>query len=222
MMRIGMTSKLLPALALLALLPFSGCSSDSPSEPRRDPPPTPGAPPAAQFNVTVTPQPPTITSGSEDLSTIIVRVRRADNGAVPATGTNVLVSTTLGTFADGSQQVLLTLVNGEARANLLPPVDPNVEGTAVVPTLFMRMFGWNTLTVGASAQVIPLIAGYGLNLVATPYVVSQLGLHDFGVWAMTGAIAQYAALLEIWADVAHADAKWARFSLLRESGLLAL
>ena len=132
MMRIGMTSKLLPALALLALLPFSGCSSDSPSEPRRDPPPTPGAPPAAQFNVTVTPQPPTITSGSEDVSTIIVRVRRADNGAVPANGTDVLLTTTLGTFLDGSQQVLLTLVNGEARTNLLPPVDPNVEGTAVV------------------------------------------------------------------------------------------
>lgn len=33
---------------------------------------------------------------------------------------------------------------------------------------------------------------------------------------------QYATLLEIWADVAHADAKWARFALLRESGLLAL
>lgn len=132
MMRIGMTSKLLPALALLALLPFSGCSSDSPSEPRRDPPPTPGAPPAAQFNVTVTPQPPTITSGSEDVSTIIVRVRRADNGAVPANGTDVLLTTTLGTFLDGSQQVVLTLVNGEARTNLLPPVDPNVEGTAVV------------------------------------------------------------------------------------------
>jgi glycosyltransferase involved in cell wall biosynthesis/O-antigen/teichoic acid export membrane protein len=54
-----------------------------------------------------------------------------------------------------------------------------------------------SLTVGASAQVLPLIAGYGLNLVATPYVVSQLGLHDFGVWAMTGAIAQYAALLDL-------------------------
>jgi glycosyltransferase involved in cell wall biosynthesis/O-antigen/teichoic acid export membrane protein len=57
-----------------------------------------------------------------------------------------------------------------------------------------------SLTVGASAQVLPLIAGYGLNLLATPYVVSQLGLHDFGVWAMTGAIAQYAALLDLGAS----------------------
>ena len=57
-----------------------------------------------------------------------------------------------------------------------------------------------SLTVGASAQVLPLIAGYGLNLLATPYVVSQLGLHDFGVWAMTGAIAQYAALFDLGAS----------------------
>lgn len=57
-----------------------------------------------------------------------------------------------------------------------------------------------SLTVGAFAQVLPLIAGYGLNLLATPYVVSQLGLHDFGIWAMTGAIAQYAALLDLGAS----------------------
>jgi len=57
-----------------------------------------------------------------------------------------------------------------------------------------------SLTVGAIAQILPLIAGYGLNLLATPFVVSQLGLHDFGVWAMTGAIAQYAALLDLGAS----------------------
>lgn len=57
-----------------------------------------------------------------------------------------------------------------------------------------------SLRVGAIAQVLPLIAGYGLNLLVTPYVVSRLGLHDFGVWAMTGAIAQYAALLDLGAS----------------------
>lgn len=31
----------------------------------------------------------------------------------------------------------------------------------------------------------------------------------------------YAALLEKWARIAHRDAKWNRFELLRESGLLA-
>lgn len=32
----------------------------------------------------------------------------------------------------------------------------------------------------------------------------------------------YAALLESWCEVAHRDQKWARFELLRESGLLSV
>lgn len=30
----------------------------------------------------------------------------------------------------------------------------------------------------------------------------------------------YASLLESWAQIAHVDQKWARFELLRESGIL--
>jgi O-antigen/teichoic acid export membrane protein len=56
-----------------------------------------------------------------------------------------------------------------------------------------------SLKVGASAQILPLLVNYGANLLATPYVVSQLGLRDFGIWAMTGALAQYAALLDFGA-----------------------
>jgi O-antigen/teichoic acid export membrane protein len=54
-----------------------------------------------------------------------------------------------------------------------------------------------SLKIGTIAQILPLVAGYGVNLLATPYVVVQLGLHDYGVWAMTGAIAQYAGLLNM-------------------------
>jgi O-antigen/teichoic acid export membrane protein len=56
-----------------------------------------------------------------------------------------------------------------------------------------------SLKVGATAQMLPLLVSYGLNLVATPYIVGQLGLRDFGIWAMTGALAQYAALLDLGA-----------------------
>jgi O-antigen/teichoic acid export membrane protein len=56
-----------------------------------------------------------------------------------------------------------------------------------------------SLRVGATSQILPLLASYGLTLLATPYVVSRLGLHDFGIWAMTGALAQYAALLDMGA-----------------------
>ena len=56
-----------------------------------------------------------------------------------------------------------------------------------------------SLRVGATSQILPLIASYGLNLLATPYVVGHLGLREFGIWAMTGAMAQYAALLDLGA-----------------------
>ena len=57
-----------------------------------------------------------------------------------------------------------------------------------------------SLKIGATAQILPLAANYGLNLLATPYVVGHLGLRDFAVWAMMGAIAQYAALLDLGAS----------------------
>ncbi len=60
--------------------------------------------------------------------------------------------------------------------------------------------GVQSLKIGAIAQTLPLIAGYGVNLLATPYVVSELGLHDFGIWAITGAVAQYAALFDLGAS----------------------
>lgn len=54
-----------------------------------------------------------------------------------------------------------------------------------------------SLKLGSAAQLLPVIFGYGAQFVATPYVVSRLGLHAFGVWAITGAIAQYAGLLDL-------------------------
>jgi O-antigen/teichoic acid export membrane protein len=57
--------------------------------------------------------------------------------------------------------------------------------------------GVQSLKLGAATQLLPLIAGYGVNLLATPYVVSRLGLHDFGIWSITGAIAQVAVLFDL-------------------------
>ncbi len=54
-----------------------------------------------------------------------------------------------------------------------------------------------SLKTGAIAQLLPIVAGYGTVLISTPFVVGRLGLHDFGIWSMTGAIAQYAALFDM-------------------------
>jgi O-antigen/teichoic acid export membrane protein len=60
-----------------------------------------------------------------------------------------------------------------------------------------QLRGVQSLKIGAAAQLLPVVAGYGTVLLTTPFVVGQLGLHDFGIWSMTGAIAQYAALLDL-------------------------
>ncbi|WP_324290189.1 lipopolysaccharide biosynthesis protein [Gordonia sp. SL306] len=45
--------------------------------------------------------------------------------------------------------------------------------------------------------MLPLVAGYGLNLLVTPFIVLTLGMHDYGIWSVTGALAQYAALFDL-------------------------
>jgi O-antigen/teichoic acid export membrane protein len=60
-----------------------------------------------------------------------------------------------------------------------------------------KVRGVQSLKLGAAAQIIPLFTGYGINLLATPYIVVRLGLHNFGIWSITGAIAQYAALFDL-------------------------
>lgn len=55
----------------------------------------------------------------------------------------------------------------------------------------------NSLSANTLAQTLPLVAGYTLNVAATPLIVQRLGLASFGVWALTGAIAQYGALLDL-------------------------
>lgn len=57
--------------------------------------------------------------------------------------------------------------------------------------------GIQSLKLGSAAQVLSIVAGYGIQLVTTPYVLARLGLHDFGVWSITGAIAQYGALFDL-------------------------
>ncbi|MUL76163.1 lipopolysaccharide biosynthesis protein [Mycolicibacterium sp. CBMA 226] len=57
--------------------------------------------------------------------------------------------------------------------------------------------GIQSLKAGSAAQVVSIVAGFGVQLLTTPYVLFKLGLHDFGVWSITGAIAQYGALFDL-------------------------
>ena len=48
-----------------------------------------------------------------------------------------------------------------------------------------------------AAQSAPIVVSFGLSFILAPVMLSQLGLAQFGVWAVTGALAQYAKLLDL-------------------------
>lgn len=130
MMWIDRHRNLLSVVALPLLLVAFACSSDSPSEPAADAPPTPGQPGAAQFNVEVSADPGVLTAGrSDESSTISIRVRRRDNGAAPPNGTTIVVTTSLGFFANQAQQIVAALTGGRAQLQLFPG---DTGGTATV------------------------------------------------------------------------------------------
>lgn len=54
-----------------------------------------------------------------------------------------------------------------------------------------RLFG-NT-----AAQSAPVVTAFVFSFVLAPIMLSRLGLAQFGVWAVTGALAQYARLLDL-------------------------
>ncbi len=47
-----------------------------------------------------------------------------------------------------------------------------------------------------AAQSAPTVAGFAFSIVLAPIMLSRLGLAAFGIWAVTGAIAQYARLFD--------------------------
>ncbi len=138
---------LLAASVLAAVL---GCTS-SPTEPK-SPPVTPKPPvPVTTFTVSVTANPPNITVGSGGSSTITVEVRENDNGQPPPDGSQVTLTTSLGSFnsaTSGQQTLVLALVNGRAQAALFSSTD---VGTAAVTATYAGFTGGANVHVNSPA-----------------------------------------------------------------------
>ncbi len=152
-MKFNRTHRLLLALALLlAPVGFVGCSaSDGPSEPQQTPAVPPGGGQGVAFNITVTATPDQLEAGGSTPATIRVKVRRVDNGQPPANGTTVGLSTTLGdlqTPGSGIQNILLSLLNGDAQILLYP--GRNLGG-ALIRAQLQNSFGQINLPIGEVA-----------------------------------------------------------------------
>jgi O-antigen/teichoic acid export membrane protein len=62
----------------------------------------------------------------------------------------------------------------------------------------------SSLAVNSVAQALPLIVGYVLSFASAPVILAGLGLRNFGIWALTGALAQYGALLDLGTGISIA------------------
>ncbi|HXO22402.1 MAG TPA: IPT/TIG domain-containing protein [Thermoanaerobaculia bacterium] len=137
--------RLLATAALLA-----GCTSHSPSEPQSTPS-TPKPPvPTVTYNITVTANPPQLAVGTTGSSNITISVHRADNGQPPPDLTPVTLSTTLGLFGsvNGTQQISLQLLNGQAQTVLFPGA---TAGTATIRAQVDTSVGAADVAIGSQA-----------------------------------------------------------------------
>ena len=103
------------AVMLLALV---ACSTDTPTAPERTPAPPPGSSPSTVWNITIDVDPRNLTASSGQPATVTVRIRRADNGQAPPSGTTAVVTAGLGEFGSagsGLQEVVVTLSGGAAQ-----------------------------------------------------------------------------------------------------------
>jgi hypothetical protein len=132
-----------------ALVLAAACSSDSPSEPSRDPGPPAGGGggTSATYNVTVTADPGTIPAGSDDPVIIRVRAVRADNGAAPPNGTAVILSALSGSFGNlaGGNTFTGQLSGGRLEVPYFPAA--TAEGSVVVTANVAGSVGRVTLLV---------------------------------------------------------------------------
>jgi O-antigen/teichoic acid export membrane protein len=54
-----------------------------------------------------------------------------------------------------------------------------------------------SLVRNSVALAVPKFSGYVFSFISAPVVLTGLGLRQFGIWALTGALAQYGSLLDL-------------------------
>ena len=143
------------ALAVLGL----GCSTDSPTAPVQNPAPPPGSgPPSADWIIEVTVSPDELTINQDQPATVVITVRRADNNQTPASGTTIVVSTSLGelqSLGSGITSAALSTVAGRAQVLLFPGP---IIGTALVSATLEDSVGQSTFRV--VGEIEPIAAAF--------------------------------------------------------------
>lgn len=138
------------ATLLLVVLTAAACSTDSPTEPVRQPASNPGTgAPSSVWNLTLiaSPNEILIDGTNEVTSTISLIARRADNGQAPPNGATAVLASSLGTFGapdeDPVSSVAIQLVNGQGGAVLTLP--GTAATTAIVQAQLEQSFAQTSI-----------------------------------------------------------------------------
>jgi PKD repeat protein len=135
--------------SIVAVLAFGlGCSTDSPTAPVQTPAPPPGtSPPSANWIIEVSISPDVLTINDAQPATVVVNVRRSDNGQAPPSGTTIAISTSLGELGSsgsGVNSTALETIGGRASVLLFAG---GVTGRALVSAQLENSVGQRTLEI---------------------------------------------------------------------------
>jgi PKD repeat protein len=114
--------------------------------------------PSTAWTISVSVAPNELTVGSTDPATVTVDVRRADNNEAPASGTTIVLSTTLGDFdtpGSGLQAVALGTINGRAQILFFPG---SILGTALLSAQLEGSAGQASVPIVAVIE--PVVASF--------------------------------------------------------------
>lgn len=85
-----------------------------------------------------------------------------------------------------TRRYILSTVPNPFRSIYTPPILVRSQSSA--PSSILR----NT-----AAQSAPMALGYLLSFLSAPVILAGLGIRQFGIWALTGALAAYVSLLDL-------------------------
>jgi PKD repeat protein len=142
----------------LLMLLVLGCSADSPTAPVQEPIPPSGGNASAAWNIKVSLSPKELTVATDQPTTVTIQVVNAGTNQPPATGTTIVVGTSLGEFlslGSGTQGIALSTAGGFASVLLFPG---NVVGTAFVSAQLEASVGRAALPVVEA--ITPVVASF--------------------------------------------------------------
>ena len=145
------------ASGLLMLLVL-GCSADSPTAPVQEPIPPSGGTASAAWKIKISLSPKELTVATVQPTTVTVQVVKAADNQPPATGTTLVLSTSLGEFlspGSATQGIALSTAGGFASALLFPG---DVVGTAFVSAQLEASVGRAALPVVEA--IAPVVASF--------------------------------------------------------------